>query len=158
MELTFAQQSSAFLLSLLLGILAGVLYGILRIFRVLFFSGKIAVFILDFLYMIVVSLALFCFSIAYINGAVRVYLYFGCLLGFVLYRGTLGRLLSSVTLPAARFFTRTSHKIQIKIKIFTKKLLKNVSKILYNNNNKISIFRNKNKDKEKRDKIINEKR
>lgn len=158
MELTFAQQSSAFLLSLLLGIAAGVLYGILRVLRVLFFRGRISVFIIDFLYMIAVSLALFCFSIAYINGAVRIYLYFGCLIGFVLYRGTLGRLISAVTLPVARYVICISRKIQVKIKFFAKKLLKNIVKILYNNNNKNSISKNKNKDKEKRELNINEKR
>lgn len=132
MELTFAQQSTAFLFSFLLGVSSGLLYGILKVFRVFFCSGKVSVFIIDFIYMIIVSLSLFCFSIAYINGSVRIYLYLGCLLGFIIYRLTLGKLLWIVMYPIMRFIISISQKIQNKFKKITKKLLKIGYKILYN--------------------------
>lgn len=150
MELTFAQQSSAFVFSFLLGVSSGLLYGVLRLLRVFFCSGKVSIFIIDFLYMIIVSLALFCFSIAYINGSIRFYLYLGCLLGFIIYRFTIGKILWLVVYPLMQFIVSASQKIQNKIKIFTKKLLKIAYKILYNIKKKIRISANDSLETDKR--------
>ena len=61
MELTFAQQSTAFLCSLVFGAAAGLLYDIFKIIRMTLCKGKASVFVTDFLYVFIVSLNLFIF-------------------------------------------------------------------------------------------------
>ena len=68
MELTFAQQSTAFLCSLVFGAAAGLLYDIFKIIRMTLCKGKASVFVTDFLYVFIVSLNLFIFSVAYMLG------------------------------------------------------------------------------------------
>ena len=68
LELTFAQQSTAFLCSLVFGAAAGLLYDIFKIIRMTLCKGKASVFVTDFLYVFIVSLNLFIFSVAYMLG------------------------------------------------------------------------------------------
>ncbi len=143
MELTFIMQSTAFIYSLLLGVALGLLYSPFKILRMFFCFGKTAVFVSDIIYMLLASLAVFIFSIAFLQGYVRVYLYLGCFTGFLTYRLTIGMLFSKIYGPIFSFIRKISHKIQIKIKKFTKKLLKIGDKILYNVSNKRRIFSNR---------------
>ena len=77
MELTFAQQSTAFLCSLVFGAAAGLLYDIFKIIRMTLCKGKASVFVTDFLYVFIVSLNLFIFSVAYMLGFFRVFVTVG---------------------------------------------------------------------------------
>ncbi len=152
------QQSTAFLYSLLLGLGVGVLYGGFKIIRVSFCSGRVSVFILDFIFMIISTLAVYIFSVAFIQGYIRVYIILGTLLGFSAYRLSLGRLFSKLYCPVIGFISNIMSKILLKIKIFTKKLLKIAYKILYNIINIRSIFRIKReKPKGKRENFDDEK-
>ena len=121
MELTFAQQSTAFLCSLVFGAAAGLLYDIFKIIRMTLCKGKASVFITDFLYVFIVSLNLFIFSVAYMLGFFRVFVTIGSFLGFVICRLTLGRLLSLVYCPMIRFMESVCVKISQKIKKNLKK-------------------------------------
>lgn len=116
MELTFAQQSTAFLCSLVFGAVAGLLYDIFKIIRMTLCKGKASVFVTDFLYVFIVSLNLFIFSVAYMLGFFRVFVTVGSFLGFVICRLTLGRLLSFVYCPMIRFTESVCVKISQKIK------------------------------------------
>ena len=73
MELTFSQQTTAFLYSLIFGTAAGLFYDIFKIIRMTFCKSKISVFVLDLIYVLIVSLNLFIFSAAYMFGFVRVF-------------------------------------------------------------------------------------
>jgi hypothetical protein len=146
-ELTFAQQSTAFLYSILLGIAFGIAYAPFKIFRLAFCLKKVSIFITDFIYMMLVSVVVFYFSIAFLLGYVRFYVYIGCVLGFLLYRLTLGRLFSKIYSPIILFCKKISQNTMIKIKNFAKKLLKIACNILYNIRSKTRtsrIFKNKN--------------
>lgn len=159
MELTFAQQSMAFLYSLIFGAAAGLLYDIFKIIRMTFCRSKISVFALDFIYVFIVSLNLFIFSAAYMLGFVRVFVMFGSIMGFLVCRLTMGRLLSLVYCPLICFSERLCVKISRKIKKNLKKLLKNSNKILYNVSKNKGIFRNNdNNSVEKADSFKNEKK
>lgn len=159
MELTFAQQSTAFLCSLVFGAAAGLLYDIFKIIRMTLCKGKASVFVTDFLYVFIVSLNLFIFSVAYMLGFVRVFVMFGSIIGFLVCRLTVGRLLSLVYCPLIYFGERICVKISRKIKKILKKLLKNSNKILYNVNKNKGIFRNNdNNTVEKADSFKNEKK
>lgn len=159
MELTFEQQSLAFLLSILLGVVFGIVYGVFAIFRIAFCSGKLSIIIADVVYMLLVSLSIFIFSLAYLLGYVRVYVYFGCLLGFCAYRFSIGRFTRKIYEPIIRLVKSISHKIQLIFKKIAKKLLKSANKILYNVSNKISSYRKRHlAEKNKRVIAKNEKR
>lgn len=116
MELTFAQQSTAFLCSLVFGAAAGLLYDIFKIIRMTLCKGKASVFVTDFLYVFIVSLNLFIFSVAYMLGFFRVFVTVGSFFGFVICRLTIGRLLSLVYCPMIRFTESVCVKISQKIK------------------------------------------
>lgn len=153
MELTFAQQSTAFLWSIVLGLFFGLLYSPFKIFRMCFSLGKISLFIVDFIYMICVSLGVFYFSLAYLFGYVRAYTYIGALIGFLAYRMTLGRLASRIYQPAIN----SAKKIRVKLEQNFKKILKNLLKIIHNilyNETKRRIFKNKSLKKAKHKRVI----
>lgn len=140
MELTFAQQSTAFLFSLLLGLSLGAFYEAIRFIRICFNLEKAGVIISDIIFMLCSSIALFLFSLAFLLGFVRIYVIAGCFLGFLFFKLTVGRFLAKVYCPVISFFKKISRKIRKKIKNFTKKLLKNGYNILYNISKKIRIF------------------
>lgn len=143
MEIDFYTQTNAFLYSFLLGVGLGAIYGLFKVVRVTFLSGKISVIICDVIYMLIVCLSLFFYSLAMLYGFIRFYVIAGVLVGFILYRMTIGRLLFRVYEPFVAFAKKILRKITTKFKIYSKKLLKILYKILYNSNIKISTFRNK---------------
>lgn len=132
MELSFAQQSGAFLWSVALGTALAVLYGVLKFIRFSFSPGRAAVFLLDVLFMLVCAVSCFLFSVGFIRGYVRFYVFVGAALGFAAYRLSLGKLtflLYSRVVPLCR---KIQNKILRKLKLFAKKLLKICRKLLYN--------------------------
>ena len=132
MELSFAQQSSAFLWSFVLGASLSALYGVFRLLRCTFSFGKAAVFLLDVIFMLAASVSCFLFSLGFIRGYVRFYVFIGAAIGFVAYRLTAGRLIFSVYSRILGVCRKILNKIFIKTKLFAKKLLKICRKILYN--------------------------
>lgn len=141
MELNFYQQSIAFLWSIPLGVAIGIFYGIIKFIRTAFDFKKTATVIADIIFMLTLSIAIYLFSIAYILGFVRIYVFIGCMIGFLLYRLTLGRLLTRIYSPIVKFISKLIDIISTKIKKIAKKLLKNILKILYNDSGKRVIFR-----------------
>ncbi len=138
MELSFAQQSQAFLFSIVLGLLLGFLYGLFKIIRIAFSLGKPATVITDVLFMILSSLAVFLFSLAYIQGYVRIYVLLGAFLGTLLYRATIGHVFSRLYLPVIGFLKKILSTILKKFKKIVKMLLKTIRKILYNKSGKVN--------------------
>ncbi len=131
-ELTFAQQSAAFLWSFLPGVCLGVLYGALRFLRVCLSPGKAAVIISDITFMLIWALTMFYFSLAFMRGYVRAHVIIGSVLGFFAYRLTLGALMCRLYSPVLKAAGKIFHKIFVKGKIFAKYLLKIAYKLLYN--------------------------
>lgn len=154
MELTFAQQSAAFLYSLILGVGFGIVYAPFKMFRLAFCSKKSSVVAVDVLFMILVSIIIYYFSLVFIMGYVRIYVFAGCLLGFLIYRLTLGRLFSHIYVPVIKFLKKVTNKIVQKLKNFTKKLLKITRNILYNIINRSSIIKNRLTNKAKKQRVI----
>ena len=140
MELDFARQSAAFLYSIPLGAALGIVYGALKLIRSAFTPKKGAVIALDIAYMLFCSLCVFYFSLGYLDGYVRVYVILGALIGFFIYRLTLGGVLQRILNPIISFLKRIIGAILTKIKIIAKKLLKNGCDILYNVGGRIVLF------------------
>lgn len=141
MELTFARQSAAFLWSVPLGAALGVLYGLFRLLRFALRPGKATVFVLDVLFMLAWALAAFYFSLAFLSGYIRLYVFAGSLLGFALYRLTLGWALCRVYQPIVRSMAKLSQKICKKSKIFAAYLLKTARRLLYNISSGLDCFK-----------------
>ena len=144
MELSFAQQSAAFLYSIPLGAALGVIYGALALLRYTFSVKKGAVIALDILYMLCCSFCVFFFSLGFLDGYIRIYVIFGCLTGFFIYRLTIGRVFQRILKPIFRTARRIIAAILTKIKIIAKKLLKIGCEILYNIFGRIVLFGKKN--------------
>lgn len=138
MELSFAQQTAAFGWSILLGIGLALFYGVLKFLRVLFAFGKAAVIVVDVIFMLVWALAAFYFSLAFLSGYIRLYVFFGSFIGFAAYRLFPGRLLGRIYCTLIGALKAIFHKICIKVKLFAKYLLKIAGKLLYNKNSKAS--------------------
>ena len=117
MELSFAQQTAAFGWSVLLGIGLALFYGVLKFLRVLFSFGKAAVIVADVVFMLVWALAVFYFSLAFLSGFIRLYVFFGSFAGFAAYRLFPGRLLGRIYCTLIRALKAIFHKICIKVKL-----------------------------------------
>lgn len=140
MELSFAQQSAAFLWSVALGVSLAVLYGIFKFIRFSFSPGKAAVFLLDVLFMLSAAVSCFLFSLGFIQGYVRFYVFIGAAVGFAAYRMTVGRLTFILYSRLVLVCRKILNKILRKLKLFAKKLLKICHKILYNvGNRKVTV-------------------
>lgn len=140
MELTFAQQTTAFLWSIALGVFLGIFYGLLKIIRISASSGKALTVSLDIIFMLVSALSLFMLSLAYLLGFVRIYMFLGSLIGFLLYRITLGAAFSKLCTPIIRFVKKALRIIFIYFKKIAKSLLKIAHKILYNKDEQLKLF------------------
>lgn len=140
MELEFAQQSAAFLWSILLGAALGVIYGVLSLIRFTFKLSKYAVISLDILFMLISALSVFYFSLGFLDGYIRIYVILGAAVGFFVYRLTIGKALSRLFKPIVTVSRRIIAAILTKIKIIAKKLLKIGYNILYNIGGRIVLF------------------
>lgn len=140
MEITVSEQMWCLFCSLLSGLVIGVIYDILRVIRNFIFTGKISVFICDFLFVAVFAVISVFFSMAFSRGNTRYFIVMGETAGFLLFKVTLGR----ITLPCAGFIIKSFklifNKILIKSKKISKKVLQPAYKILYNICNKRYSF------------------
>ncbi len=137
MEITFIQQTTAFIWSVVLGLCLGAVYEGIRILKTAFSFGKGIVFAVDFLFMFMSVICAFLLSVSFLSGYVRLHPVFGCLSGVILFRITIGRVMSQVYGPIIKFFKKASLKIQVYFKKIIKKLLKISHRVLYNICNKI---------------------
>lgn len=119
------------------------LYGVFKIFRTAFSPGKIALILLDVLFMIMSALSLFMFSLAYLLGFVRVYIILGALIGFLAYRFTLETIFSKLYCPIIKFIGKVIRIFCNYFKKIAKSLLKITHIILYNKNEELRLFTKK---------------
>jgi len=125
LELNFYQQSIAFLWSIPLGIAIGIQYGAIKFIRTAFSFRKTATIISDIAFMLISTVMIYLFSIAFIQGFVRIYVFLGCLTGFSLYRISLGSLVTKIYSPIINLISKIFGIISVKFKKIAKKLLKN---------------------------------
>lgn len=140
MELSFARQSIAFLYSIPFGAAIGVVYGVLKIIRIAFSLKKAAVITLDILFMLFCSLGVFFFSLGMLDGYIRIYVILGAMLGFFIYRLTVGKILQRILNPIILAVKKIIAAILTKFEIFAKKLLKIGYDILYNISGRIVLY------------------
>lgn len=123
MEVDYRGQLLLALYSFPTGLLLGAVYDILRLFRLPF--GKIGFFITDILqtFLCFISVQILLYNCW--NGKIRVYPFFICFIGFVLYRATLGRLFTAVFIKLSSYIKpRVLYRIaMVRGYIYKKRLL-----------------------------------
>ncbi len=111
LDFSNSQQAVTFLWSILLGVAACLLYDVLRFLHKTIIKGSFAVFLGDIIYFSVISVITFCFFILFSKGVIRMYVYFGELLGFILCRKTLSRLIFPLIIKTDQWIRRLLLKI-----------------------------------------------
>lgn len=92
------------------GIVSGAVYDFFRFFR-LVFKSKSVIFIIDFIYFAVVSIAFFILLLGYNNGMVRSYFILLALIGFLVYIFTVFKVTLKIQKPAAAAVRKLFKKI-----------------------------------------------
>ena len=92
MHITLTEQACAFLYSCAFGAALSILYDLFRLVRMLTGAGRVLTAALDLFYFFACGVFTFAFIMAVTGGEVRGYIYFGELLGWLLYHLTLGNL------------------------------------------------------------------
>lgn len=110
-EISVGGQVSACVYSVVLGALLCVFYDIIRATRKAGANSHIAVFAGDILFWLISALSVFIFLIAVTNGEIRGYVLLSCMLGFIIYRLTLGRLTFLVMCWFLSLFVRVWRKL-----------------------------------------------
>ena len=95
-EINVGDQIVTFMLSLALGAVMCFCYDIIRAARKSGFNSFLAVFLTDIIYCLVFSIVTFIFLIARTNGEIRVYVLFAMLVGFVLFRVIISKLIIKI--------------------------------------------------------------
>lgn len=97
MEIYLAEQALVFAEALLVGAALGFLYDVFRITRVAFPTASGVVFAEDILFFTICAVVTFFFGLTVIDGALRVFLIFGELLGAIFYYFTVGKLVMGIS-------------------------------------------------------------
>ncbi len=96
-EISVSGQAVSCLYSLALGAILCVFYDFFRALRKVGINSYLSVFIGDMLFWLCSTVVVFLFLVSVTNGEMRGYILFFCLVGFIIYRFTVGRLLFNVT-------------------------------------------------------------
>ena len=104
MEITVAEQTYAFLFSLLTGAALGVFYDVFRVLRIAIRPGKAAIVIQDAIFFVVCGAVTFVFMLTENYGQIRIFLILGELMGFMLYYFTIGALVIKCAHAVIHFF------------------------------------------------------
>ena len=113
MEVTLSSQLLSLGISALVGLALAVVYDVFRVTRILFRTGKIAMYVQDILYGIAAAFITFLLALAVNSGEIRFYIIGGELIGMAVYFLTLGR----ITVRIAKWI----HRICVKIALWFKR-------------------------------------
>ena len=112
-EISNHLQLLGFLRAAALGGIFCFVYDILRGYRRSSECSDFAVFLQDIIYFFVIAPITFCFLLATTNGELRLYIFFGILVGFVLIRLTISKITVLVWKTVFSFFLRILRVIKI---------------------------------------------
>ena len=141
-----SQHTSLFLMSVVLGAALGILYDCFRVLRIVFppAAKRNAVIAEDIIFWIIYGFCIFCYAAAFARGQVRFFMFFGSLIGFVLYMVTIGNAVTGVIRKIFDAVYKILHKvysllIEPFVKIKAKICQKLVPVFVRNHKNKRSI-------------------
>lgn len=135
-QIDFSAQLIYFSISLVLGVGLSFIYSIFKSIRIISSRKILFAVLLDVLFMVIFTVATLVLSIGFTDGFVRYYVVAGEIMGFLLYKFTLGKLTDSFFVFLLRILRKTVYYIQKFFVGFIKKLLKARDNMLYNKENK----------------------
>ncbi len=118
MQFFISQQLSIFIFALLCGVVLGVINEPFRFLRYIGFNSKTDVFIQDVIFMVLAAFITFFFSLCYNKGDVRAFILLGELIGFLLFRFTVGLLTGKIFYIIYLLFNKIFSFIKKIIKLF----------------------------------------
>lgn len=131
-EIGVNHQATTFLFSVVLGFAAGFIYDIFKIIRTIKKQKTITVVVIDILYFVIFTVVFFCFFLLRTNGEIRLFVFVGALIGFMIFRLVFSKVMGLLTAPIlkiCKFFKNI-------LKILAKPL-ESTRKIVYNRHIKI---------------------
>lgn len=157
-EINLGFQILSFIYSIFLGMIFSFFYDVIKSIRLTLKLSSIIVFIYDILFFIIISVFTFIYYMSVTDGEIRYYILLGLLLGFIVFRLTISKLLIYILTNILKFliliferfnkgiiafselifsflsdFLKKVKYFLKKIKISSKKHLKNDSSMLYTN-------------------------
>ncbi len=132
MLFTVADQTVYFLFSLLFGVMISALYDVFRILRFCGFNRLWQIIFTDILYVFICAVLTALFAMPFNKGDVRYFVLFGEAVGFVVYRFTLGELMTPIYSFLIRLFKVIIEKSLKILGVFSNKVLKLNRFVVYN--------------------------
>ena len=143
-EINSNLQALTFLYAVLMGGMYSLIYDIFKAYRIKYKPSGIFIFFQDIIYSAIISVVSFCFFLVFVNGEIRSYILLGFLIGFVIFRLTISRiilfvfgfvfkiinLIFSYLNCAFLFLERVFGKFFIKIEKFLKNIANRLKKLL----------------------------
>lgn len=114
MQFFLSQQINVFLLSILSGLIIGVVNEFFRFLRYFFLKGKYETFIIDIIFMAISAFITFIFALCFNKGYVRWFILLGEILGFLVFRYTIGlvtRKIYIILIRVINYFIRIIKRI-----------------------------------------------
>lgn len=110
---TISQQTAIFLMSVVLGAAMGVLYDCFRVLRTVFppLAKRGAVMMEDVLFWLIYGACIFLFAANFARGQVRFFIFFGSVLGFILYIVTVGSIVIGIIRSVFNTVYKVLHKV-----------------------------------------------
>ena len=141
-----SQHTFLFLMSVVLGATMGIVYDCFRVLRIVFppAAKRGAVIAEDIIFWLIYGFCIFCYAAAFARSQVRFFMFFGSLIGFVLYIVTIGNLLTRAIRQVFNAVYKILHKvysafIEPIVKLKDKICQKLVIVFVRNHKNKISV-------------------
>lgn len=118
-EINLSSQITTFLFSMLLGAIFCVIFDFTRGLRIFGLNSKLAVFITDIIYFLIITFFNFCFLLTRESGQIRGYVFIGEALGFFIFRLIFSQWILAVIKILHLVFSAINRKImKIKTKSF----------------------------------------
>lgn len=132
-EINSYSQYLCFLYSVLMGGAIGLLYDFFKIDRIIFKRSRWFIIFADILFWVISAFIFYSFAVVFSNGQVRGYLLFSSLLGFIIYKLTLSKLIILIISPikkASTFIKKLYLTLLVKINHFFNLILQKLKFII----------------------------
>ncbi len=129
-EISTNLQLLNFFRSVIFGLIVSLFYDILKGLRQNRLNSLIIVLFLDLLFFLVLTPAMFCFLIATTNGQLRGYILIGTLIGFLIYRHTISKLLFKFYFKFLKYIFKVAVFLKYKINTFIDRTYQIILKII----------------------------
>ena len=115
LDFSNSHQLNMFLISILIGIGFSIIYDAFRFLRIFHKNGTILIFIEDIVYFSICSIITFCFFILYSKGVIRAYVYVGEIIGFIICRITVSKVIFIIIKKIKKVYDKIYYILKVKL-------------------------------------------